>query len=83
MVPSLKLICEDKLCRCLDVKTAATTLALDEQHHCRGLKKAIFKFLTSPRNLKAVMATDGDEHLMTSCPSVWKELMVKLVDLWI
>lgn len=50
----LKLICEDKLCRCLDVKTAANTLALAEQHHCRGLKKAILKFLTSPRNLKEI-----------------------------
>ncbi|TVU03772.1 hypothetical protein EJB05_50680, partial [Eragrostis curvula] len=34
----LKLVCEDMLCRLIDVATLATTLALAEQHRCQGLK---------------------------------------------
>ena len=44
----LKLICEDKLCRHLDVSNAATTLVLAEQHNCQGLKEACIEFLKSP-----------------------------------
>jgi len=40
----LKLICEEKLCRHLDVSMAATTLVLAEQHCCRGLKQACIEF---------------------------------------
>jgi len=40
----LKLICEEKLYRHLDVGTAATTLVLAEQHSCRGLKQACIEF---------------------------------------
>jgi speckle-type POZ protein len=55
----LKLICEEKLCNHICKRTAATTLTLAEQHGCGTLKKACFKFLASPGNLKAVMATVG------------------------
>ncbi|KAK8445024.1 hypothetical protein SEVIR_9G246100v4 [Setaria viridis] len=74
----LKLICEDKLFRHLDVSTAATTLVLAEQHHCHGLKEACIEFLKSPSVLEAVVATDGFEHLSKSCPALLKELMCKL-----
>jgi speckle-type POZ protein len=74
----LKLICEEKLCNHLDESTVETTLALAEQHGCGALKKACFKFLTSPGNLKAVMAREGFQHLRTSCPSVLVELVAKL-----
>ena len=74
----LKLICEDKLCRHLDVSNAATTLVLAEQHNCQGLKVACIEFLKSPDVLEGVMATDGFEHLTRSCPALVKELMSKL-----
>ncbi|RLM74970.1 BTB/POZ and MATH domain-containing protein 1-like [Panicum miliaceum] len=74
----LKLICEHKLCKCIEATTLATILALAEQHHCQGLKKACFNFLSSPVNLSAVLETDGIEYLNTSCPSVTKELIAKL-----
>ena len=74
----LKLICEGKLCDHICKSTAATTLALAEQHGCGSLKKACFKFLTSPGNLKAVMASDGYEHLRSSCPGVMDELVAML-----
>jgi speckle-type POZ protein len=75
----LKLMCEDKLCNSIDASTAATTLALAEQHGCRGLKAACFDFLKSADNLKATMASDGFDHLITSCPSLIKELLLAKV----
>ncbi|XP_062224688.1 BTB/POZ and MATH domain-containing protein 1-like [Phragmites australis] len=74
----LKLICEHKLCKCIEASTLATILALAEQHHCHGLKKACFNFLSSPVNLTAVLASDGIEYLNRSCPSVIKELIAKI-----
>ncbi|KAL6643090.1 hypothetical protein ACP70R_021271 [Stipagrostis hirtigluma subsp. patula] len=77
----LKLMCEDKLCKYIDVGTVATILALAEQHHCHGLKKACFDFLCSPTNLRAVAATDGFKHLSRSCPAIMEELIVMLGNL--
>jgi speckle-type POZ protein len=74
----LKFICEDALCRHIDVSTVATTMALAEQHHCQGLKEACFQFLRTPGALNTVMATDDFDHLATSCPSLIKELISKL-----
>ncbi|KAJ1257088.1 hypothetical protein BS78_K222600 [Paspalum vaginatum] len=74
----LKLICEHRLSKCIEASTLSTILALAEQHHCHGLKKACFNFLSSPVNLTAVLATDAFEYLNTTCPSVRKELLAKL-----
>jgi speckle-type POZ protein len=71
----LKLTCEDKLCKCIDVSRAATILTLAEQHQCDGLKKVCLHFLKAPANLRAVIASDGFEHLGTSCPSIKKDLL--------
>ena len=68
----LKLICEQKLCEYIDVGSAATILALADQHHCEGLKKASLKFLAAPATLKAFMTTDGFQHLS-------RTLMVELM----
>ncbi|KAF0897309.1 hypothetical protein E2562_017311 [Oryza meyeriana var. granulata] len=74
----LKKVCEDKVLRHLDVGTAATSLALAEQHGCPRLKEAILRFLTSPARLKAVMASDGYEHLVTRFPSIPTEILAML-----
>ncbi|TVU24181.1 hypothetical protein EJB05_26584, partial [Eragrostis curvula] len=74
----LKLVCEDKLCRCIDTSTVATTLALADQHNCHVLKESCFQFLLSGGNLKAAMASDGFEHLTRSCPPIIKELLAKI-----
>jgi len=76
----LKLLCEQKLCEYIDVGTVATILALAEQHHCHGLKKVCFDFLSSPANLKAVVASDGFKHLSRSCPSVMEEVIGMLTN---
>ncbi|CAL4933561.1 unnamed protein product [Urochloa decumbens] len=74
----LKLMCEDRLCKYINVGTVATILTLAEQHHCPGLKKACFDFLSSAVNLMAVAASDGFKHLSRSCPSIMEELIVML-----
>ncbi|WVZ50349.1 hypothetical protein U9M48_001608 [Paspalum notatum var. saurae] len=75
----LKLLCEQKLCSYIDTSTVATTLALAEQHGCHGLKKACFKLLQSRSLLKIAMATEGFDHLISSCPALIKELMLAKV----
>jgi speckle-type POZ protein len=75
----LKLLCEEKLCRYIDVNTVATILTLAEQHHCEGLKKACFYFLKTPTNLRTAMATDDFKHLSRSSPAVMEELIAMLV----
>jgi speckle-type POZ protein len=59
----LKLICEDKLCKHINVGTVANILALAEARHCHVLKSACFGFLGSKANLTAVPAA------MASCIS--------------
>ncbi|KAL5197416.1 hypothetical protein ABZP36_000928 [Zizania latifolia] len=76
-VERLKLICEEKLSKNLESDMLATSLALAEQHSCHGLKEACFEFLASPSNLESVMASDGYEHLKSSCPSVLVEFMAR------
>jgi speckle-type POZ protein len=71
----LKLICEEKLCKYINVGSAVIILALAEQHHCLGLKKACFSFLVAPANLRAVVVTDGFQHLSKSCPSLMVEVI--------
>ncbi|CAN6288152.1 unnamed protein product [Urochloa humidicola] len=74
----LKLMCEDRLCKYINVGTVATILTLADQHHCPGLKKACFDFLSSSANLMAVAASDGFKHLSRSCPTSMEELIVML-----
>uniref|UniRef100_M8BE88 Speckle-type POZ protein-like protein n=1 Tax=Aegilops tauschii TaxID=37682 RepID=M8BE88_AEGTA len=72
----LKLICEIKLSGGITVDTAATTLALAEQHNCLKLKAKCIKFIVStPVVLGDVLATEGYKHLEASCPLVLTELL--------
>ncbi|VAI37956.1 BTB/POZ and MATH domain-containing protein 3-like [Triticum dicoccoides] len=78
-IGSLKQICEDKLCCHIDSNMVATSLAIAEQHGFHGLKEACLRFLASPSNLEAMMASNGYEHLKSSCPSVLKELIARIL----
>ncbi|KAK1697575.1 hypothetical protein QYE76_014272 [Lolium multiflorum] len=72
----LKMICESKLSGRISVETAATTLALAEQHNCSQLKAKCAEFIVStPAILDAVLATEGYKHLAASCPSVLADLL--------
>ncbi|XBH95392.1 hypothetical protein VPH35_085958 [Triticum aestivum] len=78
-IERLKQICEQKLCNQIDSGMVATSLALAEQHGFHRLKEACLQFLASPSNFKAMMVTDGYEHLKSSCPSVLKELIARIL----
>ncbi|XP_066323676.1 BTB/POZ and MATH domain-containing protein 1-like [Miscanthus floridulus] len=74
----LRLVCEDRLSKLVDVTTVAVILAFAVEHHCLGLKEACLRFLEDPANLREFVKTDGLEHLSTSCPSVLKDMITKL-----
>ncbi|KAM3354592.1 hypothetical protein ACQJBY_025355 [Aegilops geniculata] len=74
----LKTICEERLCKYINGGSVSTILTLAEQHHCDGLKKACLSFLGSPANFRALMDSDGFDHLSRSCPSVIKNLIAML-----
>ncbi|TVU16207.1 hypothetical protein EJB05_39759, partial [Eragrostis curvula] len=79
----LRLMCEVKMCDSIDAETAATTLALAEQHHCVQLKNACLKFITSRGVLGAIMGSNGFDHLAASCPLVLLEILDRLASLGI
>ena len=72
----LRLICEMKLIEGITVGTAATTLALAEQHNFSQLKSDCVEFIVcSPAVLEGVLATEGYKHLQASCPWVLADLL--------
>ncbi|KAG2598235.1 BTB/POZ and MATH domain-containing protein 2-like [Panicum virgatum] len=75
----LRQMCEAKLCRGIDARTVATTLALAEQHRCARLKYACLAYVASRDVLGAVMKTDGFKHLAASCPLVLVEILDAIV----
>ncbi|XP_037442003.1 BTB/POZ and MATH domain-containing protein 2-like [Triticum dicoccoides] len=75
----LKQICEEKLCNHIGSRMVGTSLALAEQHGFHRLKEACLRFLASPSNFEAMVASDGYEHLRSSCPSVLKELIARIL----
>ncbi|RCV35507.1 hypothetical protein SETIT_7G245100v2 [Setaria italica] len=77
-VDRLKLMCEEELCRSVDMQSVASTLAIAEQHQCVQLKDACVRLIVSPGVLGAIMKTDDFKHLAASCPSVIKEIEDKM-----
>ncbi|KAG2558812.1 hypothetical protein PVAP13_8NG339600 [Panicum virgatum] len=77
-LPRLKVMCEATLLEHIDTSVVATTLTLAEQHGCHGLKEGCFRFMRTPGNTKAVMASEGFQHLRTSCPFLIEEMLAKL-----
>uniref|UniRef100_A0ACD5ZGE5 Uncharacterized protein n=1 Tax=Avena sativa TaxID=4498 RepID=A0ACD5ZGE5_AVESA len=75
----LKVICEGKLAGRITVGTAATTLALAEQHNCSHLKAKCVEFIVStPAILDAVVATEGYKHLEASCPAALTSIVISM-----
>ncbi|XP_034570021.1 BTB/POZ and MATH domain-containing protein 2 [Setaria viridis] len=70
-------MCEFALCLFIDTSVVVSTLVLAEQHGCRRLKEACFKFLKDSGKYKEVLMGDDFEHLANSCPSLVDELCEK------
>ncbi|CAN6221487.1 unnamed protein product [Urochloa humidicola] len=74
----LKKICEEMLCKRVDMSTIETSLVLSERHHCPALKAACLEFLSSPGNLEAIMGKDGFDLAKKNCPTLLLEFFMKL-----
>ncbi|CAN6343299.1 unnamed protein product [Urochloa humidicola] len=73
----LKLMCEEMLCKRIDVDSVAGILVVADQHGCRALRDACVDFLAVSGNLKAVMETEGYEKIKANCPTVLLEYAMK------
>ncbi|XP_047063708.1 BTB/POZ and MATH domain-containing protein 2-like [Lolium rigidum] len=63
----LKVMCEDKLCNSIGVKTVTSTLALANQHYCERLKDACVNFMSKPGVTGAVLLSEGFQSLIARC----------------
>ncbi|XP_037489273.1 BTB/POZ and MATH domain-containing protein 2-like [Triticum dicoccoides] len=77
----MKMMCEDILCKTLDVQTVATTSALADQHHCSRLKDACAEFIMSSNRLDDVLASQGYVHPKKSCPVVSVNILESIMKL--
>jgi speckle-type POZ protein len=59
----LKMICEEKLCRRIDLKTVLSMLAVADRHCCKRLKDACKAFISLPDVMGAVVMSDGFKGL--------------------
>jgi speckle-type POZ protein len=73
----LNLVCQSILCQGLNADTVATTLALADQHSCGKLKDACFEFIEMSDAMDAVVASQGFQDLMLTCPSLVMEAWEK------
>ncbi|XBJ27145.1 hypothetical protein VPH35_004455 [Triticum aestivum] len=66
----MKVICENILCKNLNVQNVTTTLDLANCYHCNQLKSACLEFITSPDRVQDVVASEGYAKLKRSCPAI-------------
>ncbi|CAN6356500.1 unnamed protein product [Urochloa humidicola] len=76
-IERLKLMCEEMLCKRIDVDTVAVTLAVAEEHGCHALKAACLQFVARPGNMKAVMETEGFEKVKDRCLPLMLDVIIK------
>ncbi|XP_010227286.1 BTB/POZ and MATH domain-containing protein 1 [Brachypodium distachyon] len=70
----LKAMCEEKLCKSIDMKTVTSTLALANQHFCERLKNACEEFMSKPGRVSTVLLSEGFRRVMATCfPLVLKD----------
>ncbi|CAO2152000.1 unnamed protein product [Urochloa humidicola] len=75
----MKSIIENRLCCQVGVTTALRSLVFAEQHKCSKLKKRCLEFIAAGENARKIMENDGAEHLVTSCPSVVRDLIIEIL----
>lgn len=70
-IERLKLMCESKLSKALDVDTVCFTLDLAQQYNCQQLKDCCLKYMARDRErLRAIKKTEGFEQLKTNHPLI-------------
>ncbi|KAK4478004.1 hypothetical protein RD792_017269 [Penstemon davidsonii] len=75
-IKTLRSLCELRLCEIIDINSVASSLALADQHGCFQLRSRCLEFIGRPKNLEAVIQTDGYKNLKESCPTVMDDLLM-------
>ncbi|KAG0519875.1 hypothetical protein BDA96_08G024200 [Sorghum bicolor] len=81
-VERLRLLCESKLSKAIDVETVVTMLSLAEQNNCSQLQRACIGFMASLNMFGPNLETDGFDHLIASCPLAMKEILDNVSCIW-
>ncbi|CAL4997589.1 unnamed protein product [Urochloa decumbens] len=76
-VQGLRSVCETNLCESLDVSTVADMLVFADQHSCEKLKDACIEFIACNDKLDDLVASNGYDHLKSSCPAIFVDLFEK------
>jgi speckle-type POZ protein len=77
-IERLKLICERKLSKALDVNTVCSALEFADRHSCLQLKNCCLAYIVKDRErLKAIVRTQGFDQLDQNCHSILSEILVK------
>jgi speckle-type POZ protein len=67
-------MCEDVLCKNLDVSNVTTTIHLAERHNCSQLKAECLRFISYPSVFKEVALTPEFQNLINTCPSILNDI---------
>jgi speckle-type POZ protein len=79
-VERLKLLCESKLSKALDVSLVGFALDVAEQYHCQQLKDCCLKYMAADRErLQAIIGTQGFQQLNTNHPRVVSDILAQVV----
>ncbi|KAM3239782.1 hypothetical protein ACQJBY_053458 [Aegilops geniculata] len=80
-VERLKLMCESKLGKELDVKTVGFTLDLAERYNCQRLKGCCLKYMARDfERLRDIKRTKGFEQLKKNHPLVVCDILDEVID---
>ncbi|KAM3296249.1 hypothetical protein ACQJBY_038538 [Aegilops geniculata] len=80
-VERLKLMCESKLGKELDVKTVGLTLDLAERYNCQRLKGCCLKYMARDfERLRDIKRTEGFEQLKKNHPLVVCDILDEVID---
>ncbi|VAI43400.1 unnamed protein product [Triticum turgidum subsp. durum] len=78
----LKLICEMRLSKALDINTVGFTLDLAEQYHCQQLKGCCLRYMTrNGKRLQEIINTEGFAELKRNQPQVAFDILGQVIAL--
>ncbi|XP_078151094.1 BTB/POZ and MATH domain-containing protein 1-like [Carex rostrata] len=77
-VEGLRVICEERLCKNVNIESVMSTLDLAERLNCVGLKDVCLGFIAVPKNFLRLALSERYVSLMQSCPNLLCELQEKV-----
>ncbi|KAI4979733.1 hypothetical protein ZWY2020_016486 [Hordeum vulgare] len=81
-IERLKLVCESRLSKALDINTVGFTLDLAEQYHCQQLKDCCLRYMTQEgERLRDIINTKGFAQLKRNQPRVAFDVLGQVIAL--